>query len=91
MAGRRGPASAPPRSGFARERELPLAPEGDRLDRNEIAAARTIYNGNVRIYSNRIGIFPVSFYADLLGFEPAAFFQAEDAAREPVSATAASA
>jgi LemA protein len=57
---------------------------------NEIAAARTIYNGNVRIYNNRIGTFPVSFYADLLGFEPAAFFQAEDATRELVSVTAAS-
>ncbi len=44
---------------------------------NEVAAARIIYNGNVRIYNTRIQTFPVSFYADMLGFEPADFFQAE--------------
>jgi LemA protein len=44
---------------------------------DEVAAARVIYNGNVRIYNTRIQTFPVSFYADLLGFEPADFFQAE--------------
>lgn len=44
---------------------------------NEVAAARIIYNGNVRIYNTRIQIFPVSFYADVLGFAPADFFQAE--------------
>jgi LemA protein len=44
---------------------------------DEVAAARTIYNGNVRIYNTRIQTFPVSFYADVLGFEPADFFQAE--------------
>jgi len=43
---------------------------------DEVAAARTIYNGNVRIYNTRIQTFPVSFYADLFGFEPAEFFQA---------------
>ncbi|HEY5479350.1 MAG TPA: LemA family protein [Gaiellaceae bacterium] len=42
---------------------------------NEVAAARIIYNGNVRIFNTRIQTLPVSFYADLLGFEPAAFFQ----------------
>jgi LemA protein len=42
---------------------------------NEVAAARTIYNGNVRIYNTRIQTLPASFYADVLGFEPAAFFQ----------------
>ena len=47
---------------------------------NEIGAARTIYNGNVRIFNTRIQTLPVSFYADLLGFEPASFFQAEAAA-----------
>ena len=47
---------------------------------NEVAAARIIYNGNVRIFNTRIQTLPVSFYADLLGFEPAAFFQADTAA-----------
>jgi LemA protein len=44
---------------------------------NEVAASRVIYNGNVRIYNTRIQTIPVSFYADVLGFEPADFFQAE--------------
>lgn len=44
---------------------------------DEVAAARIIYNGNVRIYNTHIQTFPVSFYADVLGFEPADFFQAE--------------
>ena len=47
---------------------------------NEVAAARIIYNGNVRIFNTRIQTLPVSFYADVLGFEPAAFFQADTAA-----------
>jgi LemA protein len=42
---------------------------------DEVAAARIIYNGNVRIYNTRIQTLPVSFYADVFGFEPAAFFQ----------------
>ncbi len=45
---------------------------------DEVAAARTIYNGNVRIYNTRIQTFPVSFYADVLGFEPADFFQGKN-------------
>jgi len=47
---------------------------------NEVAAARIIYNGNVRIFNTRIQTLPVSFYADLLGFEPAAFFQVDTTA-----------
>ena len=46
---------------------------------DDLAAARVIYNGNVRIYNTRIQTLPVSFYADLLGFEPAEFFQADTA------------
>lgn len=49
---------------------------------DEVAAARTIYNGNVRIYNTRIQTFPVSFYADVLGFEPADFFQGESESRD---------
>jgi LemA protein len=44
---------------------------------DEVAAARIIYNGNVRIFNTRIQTFPVNVYADMLDFEPAAFFQAE--------------
>ena len=55
---------------------------------NEIAAAREIYNGNVRVFNSRIQTFPVSFLADLLGFEPADFFQIADGEREGVSVLA---
>lgn len=55
---------------------LSLQKEIDETE-NEVAAARIIYNGNVRIYNTRIQTFPVSFYADVLGFEPSAFFQAD--------------
>ncbi|MGD0167795.1 MAG: LemA family protein [Gaiellaceae bacterium] len=51
---------------------------------DEIAASRDIYNDNVRIYDSRIQSFPVSYYADLFGFEPAAFFQADADERESV-------
>jgi LemA protein len=44
---------------------------------DEIAASRYLYNGNVRIYNTRIQSFPVSAYADVFGFEPAEFFQAD--------------
>ncbi len=47
---------------------------------DELAASREIYNGNVRIYNTRIQTFPVSAYADALGFYPAEFFQLASAA-----------
>ena len=52
---------------------------------DELAAARLIYNGNVRIYNTRIQSFPVLIYADLLGFEPAEYFQPSSPDREPLS------
>lgn len=52
---------------------------------NEVSAARHIYNGNVRIYNNHIQTFPVSAYADVLGFEAAEFFQAESGDRDLVA------
>jgi LemA protein len=54
---------------------------------DEIAAARTIYNGNVRIFNNRIQTFPVSFYADVFGFEQADYFQASTREHEAVAVT----
>jgi LemA protein len=55
---------------------------------DEVAASRQIYNGNVRIYNNRIQTFPVSWYADMFGFYTADFFQAGAAEREPARAYA---
>jgi LemA protein len=55
---------------------------------DEVAASRHIYNGNVRIYNTRLQTFPVSFYANLLGFEPAEFFQAGSGGRDSVAVIA---
>jgi len=55
---------------------------------DELAASRQIYNGNVRIFNTRIQTFPVSAYADVLGFERADFFQADEGYRESVSVPA---
>lgn len=55
---------------------------------DELAASRQIYNGNVRIYNTRIQTFPVSAYADVLGFEPADFFQADERDRVQLPAIA---
>jgi LemA protein len=55
---------------------------------DELAASRRIYNGNVRIYNTRIQTLPVSAYADVLGFEPANYFQADESDRGPVSVIA---
>ena len=54
----------------------------------EVAASRIIYNGNVRIYNTRLQTLPVSLYADLLGFKPADFFQADEVDRTLVSTLA---
>jgi len=55
---------------------------------DDLAASRQIYNGNVRIYNTRIQIFPVSAYADVLGFEPADYFQADAGDSTPISVLA---
>jgi LemA protein len=52
---------------------------------DEVAASRHIYNSNVRIYNNRVQTAPVSWYADLLGFESAEFFQAGAGERGPIA------
>jgi len=52
---------------------------------DEIAASRYIYNDNVRIFNTRIQTFPVSAYADVLGFEPAPYFQSDSSDRDLVA------
>jgi len=50
---------------------------------DEVAAARYIYNGNVRVFNTRIQTLPVSLYAEAFGFGPAEFFQADLAEKVP--------
>lgn len=54
---------------------------------NEIAAARAIYNGNVRIFNSKVQAFPGMLIAKPFGFTPRAFFQAEATERVPAAVT----
>ena len=52
---------------------------------NKIQAARRFYNGNVRDYNIRLGVFPSNIVARTFGFTVLSFFElAETAAKEPV-------
>jgi LemA protein len=46
--------------------------------------ARRFYNGSVRIFNTRIETFPHLLLARPLGFQPAEFFEADEAARSNV-------
>ncbi len=50
----------------------------------KIAASRQFYNTNVLDYNTKIQVFPSVFIANLLGFKPEAFFEAEGEEKEPV-------
>jgi len=50
----------------------------------KIAASRQFYNSNVLDYNTKIKVFPSSIVAGTFGFTPTEFFEAEEAAREPV-------
>jgi LemA protein len=48
---------------------------------DKIAFARRYYNGSVRDYNIALQSFPRNLVAGMLGFKPAAFFQADEADR----------
>lgn len=50
----------------------------------KIAASRQFYNSNVLDYNTKIQVFPNVFIANILGFKPEAFFEAEGTEKEPV-------
>lgn len=49
---------------------------------NRIAVARKDYNEAVRVYRSRTRRFPTAIIANMMGFEPRDYFQAEEGARE---------
>jgi len=51
---------------------------------DKIAYARQFYNGMVRDYNTKLGVFPGSLFASLFQFKPAEFFGATEAERKPV-------
>lgn len=51
---------------------------------DKIAYARQFYNSNVREYNERTATVPSSIIAGMFNFEPAEFYEAEEAAREDV-------
>jgi LemA protein len=52
---------------------------------NRIAFARQHFNDCAMIYNTAIGSLPDMLFAGAMGFVPQAMYEAEDAAREPVS------
>jgi LemA protein len=48
----------------------------------KIAYARQFYNRNVTDFNTRIQVVPNVFIANMFGFQPFEFFEAEEAARE---------
>jgi len=51
---------------------------------NKIAYARQFYNSNVMDYNTKIQVFPSSLFANMLHFQKADFFTADDKDKEPV-------
>lgn len=51
---------------------------------DKIAYSRQFYNANVRDYNERTATVPSSIIAGMFNFEPAEFYEAEEAAREDV-------
>jgi len=51
---------------------------------DKIAYARQFYNSNVRVYNEKTATVPSSIIAGMFNFEPAEFYEAEEAAREDV-------
>lgn len=51
---------------------------------DKIAYARQFYNSNVRVYNEKIATIPSSIIAGMFNFQPAEFYEAEEAAREDV-------
>ncbi|HEY4669281.1 MAG TPA: LemA family protein [Tepidiformaceae bacterium] len=51
---------------------------------DKIAYSRQFYNTNVGNYNERIATFPSNAVAGMFSFQPAEFYEAEDAAREEV-------
>ncbi len=51
---------------------------------NKIAYSRQFYNSNVLDYNTKIGVFPNVLIANILGFKPAEFFEAEEDDKKPV-------
>ena len=52
---------------------------------DKIAYARQFYNANVRDYNIATRVFPNVLLANMFGFKPAEFYEAEEAARQDVN------
>lgn len=51
---------------------------------SKIAYARQFYNSNVMDFNTKIRVFPNVFLAEMLGFKPAEFFEAEEEEKKEV-------
>ncbi len=51
---------------------------------DEIANARKYYNGTVRIYNNKVEMFPSNIFANIFGYKPKKMFEADNNERENI-------
>ena len=58
---------------------------------DKVAYARQFYNTNVLSYNTKTQTFPSVIFANMFGFQPSEFFEAEEAAREDVKVSFTSA
>lgn len=54
---------------------------------NKIAYSRQFYNSNVMDYNTKVAVFPNSIIANMFGFKPAEFFEAEEEEKKTVKVT----
>ncbi len=54
---------------------------------DKIQAARRFYNGNVRDFNTKLGVFPTNMFAGAMGFKPREYFEVENQSevQEPVA------
>ena len=59
---------------------------GDQLTQveDEIANSRKYYNGTVRIYNNKVEMFPSNIFAGIFGYKTKAMFEANADERENI-------
>ncbi len=51
---------------------------------NKIAYARQFYNSTVMDYNTKLSVFPTMIFANMMHFQPAEFFAATEAEKQPV-------
>ena len=67
----------------ANENFRDLAKELTKIE-DEIAQSRKYYNATVRVFNNKVGMFPSNVVANILGYEDKKMFEAKDDEKENI-------